>query len=59
MDPAPAGRRQGQDRRRLIQSGWSVDLSWELAQELNMPNGPLAGVKGWDNYPVDGLVGHE
>ena len=43
------------DRRRLVQVGWAVDLSWELAQQLNMPNGPLAGVKVWTEYPVQGM----
>lgn len=45
----------GKDYGRLQRLGWAVDLSWELAQALGMPNGPLAGVKVWSAYPVEGL----
>jgi len=42
----------GQDRARLIQLGFAVDLSWELAQSLNVVDAPRAGFQIWDQLPV-------
>lgn len=40
-----------QDRARLVQLGFAVDLSWELAQSLNVVDAPRAGFQIWDQLP--------
>lgn len=40
-----------QDRRRLIQTGFAVDLSWELAQELGVIDDKVEGFKVWTKPP--------
>jgi hypothetical protein len=39
------------DRARLVQLGFAVDVSWELAQVLGVVDGPVAGFKVWDGEP--------
>jgi hypothetical protein len=41
-----------QDRQRLIQLGFAVDLSWELAQALGGLDGPTEGFRVWDQLPA-------
>ena len=42
---------QEKHRGSLIERGWAVDLSYELAMELGVTNGPLPGVRVWDSRP--------
>ena len=44
-----------QDRRRLEQSGFAVDLSWELAQEFDVIDDKVDGFKIWTSPPEKGL----
>jgi hypothetical protein len=41
----------GHDRARLERTGWAVDLSWELAVELGVVDGPVNGFRVWDRDP--------
>jgi hypothetical protein len=39
------------DRERLLQAGWAVDLSFELAVEFDAVDGPVHGFKIWSGPP--------
>lgn len=41
------------DRARLVQLGFAVDLSWELAQVLGVVDAPVVGFKVWDREPEE------
>ncbi len=40
------------DRARLVMLDFAVDLSWELAQDWNVIDGPVSGFRVWDGYPL-------
>lgn len=42
-----------QDRARLAQLGFAVDLSWELAESLGGLKGPTDGFRVWARLPAD------
>lgn len=49
-------------RERLVQLGWAVDLSYQLAQLFDSVGTPVKGMKVWDAPPVGRdrwLVGEE
>lgn len=43
---------QAGHRAELVERGWAVDLSAELAAELGAVLAPLAGVQVWDGFPM-------
>ena len=39
------------DRERLQRIGWAVDINYTLAMRLGIIDGPMWGVRVWDQYP--------
>jgi hypothetical protein len=46
-----------QDQARLKRLGWAVDLSWEVAVDWGVVDGPLGGFRVWDRDPREGRTG--